>query len=1064
MVWRLASAIALCLALPAVARAQSNAHTTRAMDMEAPLKFDRITEGLPQLNVLDIVQDEKGFIWIATQEGLARHDGYDFVTYRHDPEDESSLSSNFVTALAVDDRGRLWVATGDAGLNLYDPDTDSFERFGVDAGLTAANITQIHVENDRLWILHGDLGVDILSTADDKIGSFRDNAMNDTFTAATGEGDLIWFGSRTRGVIGFAHDSGEKGSARDVVRHDPDDPNSLSSDNITALELTRDGILWIGTADAGLNRYDPKTKTVQQFRHEPGNPRSLSSDIVTFVFEDRDGNLWVGTRSGFNRFHPDSRDFTQYKSSDNPNSLSFSFVTSIFQDRGGVIWVGTFANGLNKFDPLRLQFAFYRTGSGTALSFVEGKSGTLWVGTYNAGLWKYEREYGTVTVYETLADRATGELIDLTATWITSMVVDNAGYVWLTTLGSGLVAFDPKTEQFFHFNSQRNPGLVSDELFKVESDAKGNLWIASLSAGLIYFDRASQTFSKVDAGIPTDQLFTLHLDRADPNVLWIGTGNAGLVRLDIEQEVTTTFAHDESDPKSIADNGVLDIYQAKDGTLWLGTHGGLSRFDPRAQTADNYGPDAIGSETVYGVLEDDAGRLWLSTNGAGLIRFDPKSESFEGFHRSDGLQGDEFAQGASYESRSGEMFFGGVNGFNSFFPDRISRDDYVPPVVITRFLVANEPVPLGEEIDLGYTDQVFSFEFSALAYAAPDYNRYMYKLEGFDDDWRQVDASRRFATYTNLDGGDYTFRIKGSNRHGVWSEEALAIPVSVSPAPWLSWWAYLLYAVVVVGAVLGYARYQRQRVKAVEQESRLAAVERDLELTAVVQGGFLPKSPRVERDAFRLYGFYRAADMCSGDWWWYEESVGGRHVIVVGDVTGHGPGPAMVTAAVGTAFRVHGKTSLDFDERLRILNDEVLKVGEGKYQMTMTALVLDEATGAYRLYSAGGLPLIRMGAGNDRPQVIPCRGTPLGTPEFVVGTADGQLSRGDRCILYTDGIPEIAMDNGRLLGMRRFSRMFAATRGMPLDQATAQMVTEADTVRSGRPQDDDWTFALFEVG
>jgi serine phosphatase RsbU (regulator of sigma subunit) len=352
-------------------------------------------------------------------------------------------------------------------------------------------------------------------------------------------------------------------------------------------------------------------------------------------------------------------------------------------------------------------------------------------------------------------------------------------------------------------------------------------------------------------------------------------------------------------------------------------------------------------------------------------------------------------------------------------------------------------------------------QFAALAFAAPNKNRYAYKLEGFDDDF--IETDRPYATYTKLGGGNYTLRIRASNRHGIWTEKGIALELAVAPPLWRTWRAYGVYLLVLAGAAFLFFRYQRQRVQRAEREGRLAVVERDLELTGAVQTGFLPDHNEINTERIQLFGLYRPADACGGDWWWHEPLSGGRHVIMVGDVTGHGPGPAMVTAAVATAFRVLIESGLDdVRQGLEMLNREVLRVAKGKYHMTMAAFEIDEATGRWILYSAGAPPILTVGQ-TGKHRVHFCAGAPLGTESgFETGLVEGQLEPSDRILIYTDGIPEIALPNGNAFGMRGFAQLFERTRGQDLRDAAAAIVQHADQTMAGQPQADDWTFTMIE--
>ena len=511
------------------------------------------------------------------------------------------------------------------------------------------------------------------------------------------------------------------------------------------------------------------------------------------------------------------------------------------------------------------------------------------------------------------------------------------------------------------------------------------------------------------------------------------------------------------------------MYREPGGALWVGTFGGgIDRLDTATGKAERFTTtnSALTNDAVLGILPDMDGKLWLSTNGGGLLQFEPKARKFVVFDVSDGLQNNEFGQGAFMGSASGELFFGGPGGFNAFFAKDISRDAYAPPLALTSFKVLNQEVTLDSPIwtlpaiQVSYTDS-FEVNFAALSFAAPKKNRYAYKLEGFDDKF--IESDRSFATYTKLEGGKYTLRVRAANEDGVWNETGLALNIRVAPPFWKTGRAYVAYLLILFG--LGYlvVRLQRQRLRRAQRDGRLAVVERDLALTGAVQTGFLPEHNEIATPNLQLIGVYRPADACGGDWWWHEALPNGRHIVMVGDVTGHGPGPAMVTAAVATAFHVFIEHRLgDLDTALELLNREVLRVGKGKYHMTMAALELDEGTGEWILHSAGAPPLLSLGL-DGKHKVHFCAGAPLGTESgFETGKIEGRLGRNDRLLLYTDGMPEVTLPNGNVLGMRRFALNFEVTRPQSLRDAATAMMAQADEALGPQPQDDDWTFTMIQ--
>ena len=1048
----------------------------------AGLGCDRLTiaEGLPNSDVTAVVQDKLGFIWFGTQDGLARYDGTRMRVYRPVEHDATSLSSGYIQSLELDATGKLWIGTPENGVNVYDPEKDTFTRYVRDpgkGGLSSEGVTAIARDRkDRIWLAMSGGGLDRFEPEAKTFVEYTTKPLDAAITAldVDAAGNL-WLGMASDGVIRWNPDGGTPTPYRPT----PGDQSGMPTAPVKAILVASTGMVWIGTEGEGLVSLDPKTGKVVRYRSSKEDPATISDDHVSVLFEDKDKNLWIGTTNGLNRLDPQGHMLRYLHDPNDPQSLSFTGVESIIQDQGGVMWIGGFTNGVCKFDDFGLNFGYHAKNFAT--SFFEDQDGTLWVGTYNDGLWKYDPGRQHLTIYHELRHPAGGgdATVSLGAgSWISAVHRDKHGTLWLSLRNRGLIGFDTKTETYKEYvpDEDKANTLPVDSILAITEDDQGLLWLASWGAGLVRFDPRLESFTDYTAdatddtvGLSSNHLYALYPDPTDNKILWIGTGKGGLVRFNTTNGTATSFRHKNDDPDSLSSDDVTSIYAERGGSVWVGTYGGgLNRIDPTTKKVEHFttANSGLTNNTILGLLPDNAGRLWMSTNGGGLVQFDPKSKKFLAYDAADGIQDNEFNQGSFKRTKGGELFFGGPNGFNAFFPDKITRDAYVPPVVATAFKVFNQEVKLDKPIwtspklDVSYSDS-FEVQFAALAFGAPKKNRYAYKLEGFDDKF--IETDRPYATYTKLGGGHYTLRIRASNRHGVWNETGVALDFAVAPPLWRTWPAYIVYLLVLAAAAYALYRIQRGRVRRAEREGRLAVVERDLALTGAVQTGFLPEQNEIVTAQLQVLGLYRPADACGGDWWWHEPLSRGRHVIMVGDVTGHGPGPAMVTAAVATAFRVLMENGLDdVEQGLALLNREVLRVAKGKYHMTMAAFEIEESTGRWTLYSAGAPPILSLNQ-NGKHRVHFCPGAPLGTETgFETGRVEGKLAPGDRMLLYTDGIPEIALPNGNVLGMRRFAQLYERTRSQDLREAAATIVLHADQSQAGQPQLDDWTFTMIE--
>ena len=535
---------------------------------------------------------------------------------------------------------------------------------------------------------------------------------------------------------------------------------------------------------------------------------------------DGQNGLWVPSSLGLYYFDRRTERFTyrfQHNES-NADSLNNNTVVSVRHDRNGVLWVGTENGGLNILDFRQQQFVRYthRPGDPNSLSagrvkaIHQGPDGVLWVGFFPRALDRLDRTTGHITHY--LAD--TGEENSLgPGTTVESIYRDPAGYLWVASGGDGVARFDERTGRFKHYrpNPDDPNSLVSSHVYTIFGDRNGRMWVGQ-RGGIGRYDPATDGFTTYRP-VPdnpdslTNAAWVIYQDRS--GMLWAGTWSGTLIRFDDQVKSFVSYTPDPRDPHKLQGGGIYTIHEDRTGTLWVGTLDGLYRHNRRTGAFTRYTePQGLPSSTIRCIQEDRMGRLWLST-WKGISRFDPKTETFRNYDVADGLQSNEFSNGC-YQSAGGEIFFGGTKGFNAFLPENVRDNPYVPPVAITSFKVFNKPVAIGAEsglekaipyvdaLTLSYRDNVFSFEFAALSYVNSQKNRYRYKLENFDPGWNEVDSKQRIATYTNLNPGQYVFRVQGSNSDGVWNEAGVSLAILITPP----WWMTVWFRALCVGFVL----------------------------------------------------------------------------------------------------------------------------------------------------------------------------------------------------------------------------------------------------------------------
>lgn len=1043
-----------------------------------------LEEGLSQTIVECIAQDQRGFMWFGTEDGLNRYDGYTFTVLRHDPEDPNSLTYNHILSLYVDKAGYIWIGTFDSGLDKYDPYTENFVhyRFDQDNPKSLSNDHVISILEDSsgsLWIgtMRGLNRLDRETGAFTRYlndpsnhGSISNNTARVIYEDRSG---TLWVGTEGGGLNRFVR--GEDRFVRYTT--DPRDPASIGHDHIRAIHEDRSGTLWIGTVGGGLSALDSDRESFTTYRHDRNDPSSLSHDQVYAIHEDRTGALWIGTNGGgLNRFDPRTRTFTSYTSDpSDPSSLSYDEIYDIFEDHSGVVWLGTYGGGINKFDSKRKKFEVYRPrpGDPNSLSqaivwtiFEEEETGVLWIGTHGGGLDRLDRKTNSWTHYR----HDPNDPHSLTSDIVRVVYEDSRGTLWVATHGGGLCILDRRTGRFTAFrNDPDDPSSIShDQLRSVYEDRTGTLWFGTNGGGLNRFNRSRRTFTRYTndpddpRSLSNDYVRVMHEDR-DGN-FWIGTQGGGLELMERETGAFTHFRNDPADTNSVSSDYVFSILEDDAGTLWIGTWGGgLNRFDRRNRTFSRYiVEDGLASNSVYGGLMDEQGNIWLSTNN-GISRFTPRTETFKNYTVDDGLQGNEFNGNSFFKSASGEMFFGGTYGLTSFYPHEIKDNPFIPPIVITSFSKFNKEVrfdrPLSEigELVLSHKDYVFSFEFAALDYSAPSKNQYAYRMKGLDEDWIPTGSDKRFAYYTTLPPGRYEFMVKGSNNDGLWNEEGTSVRIRITPPFHQTWW---FRAVVFLAAVLLIRAWFRRRMRS----TRITA---ELEAAHDAQMSIMPHTdPEIE--GLDISGICIPANEVGGDFYDYISlNVNkDRFGIVIGDVAGKAMKAAMV--AVMSSGMVFSKADEDLttDQIATRLNRAIYHKTD---EIIYTALCLgfiDVKTKEFSFTLAGFCPpILKSGETLQRLDGVGPR-FPLGILEDVAYEQRSiQLAHGDVLVLYTDGVTEARNREKEFYGHDGLERLVGQmdSNRMTASEIKESIVADVDRFARKAPQMDDMTVIVVKV-
>jgi diguanylate cyclase (GGDEF)-like protein len=800
-----------------------------------PLSVQRysLEDGLSQQAVVSITQDAEGFMWFGTEDGLNRFDGYEFRQLRHDRGDLQSLPNGWITSLVASDDG-LWIATNGGGIVFRSARTGKLEAPAVlrEAPDLQNARTVSRDSLGRIWIASRDAGVAIFDSRTGELQRLRHSPTEPNSLSDNSVFTILHLRSGEK-LIGTASGLDRLPATNlDVIRVSLPQELALpgQGQRVRALTESADGMVWVGT-DAGLGRYDPRNERWRVYRADEKSSSALPDNRIQTLLLDSQGRLWLGLIQGLAWFDAATETFSSYRRDPaEPRSLPDDYVVSLFEDRGGSLWIGTKSGGLAKWNPRTWSFGHTRASAEEGYtdrnitSFAEDKLGRLWIGTFGGGINLLDRTTGRVSALR----RASGSRAALSDDRVMAMLEGSDGKVWVGTMGGGLNRIDPQTlraEVFLNDPAVPTTLGASGVMSLLEVDKQ--LWVGTFGGGVSRFDARTHRFETLRAG-PEDGLHLSNgrvtaLARDRTGHVWIGTDGGGLNVWDLKTRRMHYYKRDAKQLDSLSSDSIFSLLVDDAGGVWIGTRGGgLDRVvNPGAapahlRFANISEPQGLPNNTVYGLRADGMGNIWISTN-YGLARLDPKSGDIQRFHRLHGLQAEEFNFGAHYRDRSGKLFFGGAAGFNSFYPEVLEFNERAPRVVLTQFLKLNEPGVPGvpeeriERLSLSHKEDVVTFKFAALDFADPRANRYEYKLEGFDGNWVNADE-RRAATYTNLPGGNYVFRVRASNSDGVWSTQDLALPIEVAPSPWLSAWACAGYALLAVLMLLAVWYAQQRRI------------------------------------------------------------------------------------------------------------------------------------------------------------------------------------------------------------------------------------------------------------
>lgn len=830
-----------------------------------------IEDGLSQSTILSIIQDKEGFIWLGTGNGLNKYDGYKFSIYTNNPYDSTSISDNAITSILEDKNGKIWIGTQTGILNKYNKLTDSFERFTIKNTLDSipeqkgkyydypiifsrndnSAITAIEEdENNNLWLGTWGKGICRFNKSTGDVKHFYNNPKNpnglsyNRIREIVIDNGIMWVGTFGGGLF-KAEISNNKKITFEKFKPDKD-KNSLKDEKISALYLDKNHNLWIGTYNGGLNLLTSgqmKLPVNEAKFVKFDNWQNKYSYPIMAISQDNQQNIWIGTFGrGLNRLNLKDNSFINFmKNPLEPNSLTGNDVLSLCLDQSGILWVGThLGEGVTKLQMTSVKFGHIKSEPSNSnslsddivWSIFQDNSKILWIGTYRGGLNKFNRKKNKFTVYK----HDTNNENSISENHIRSIAKDKFNNLWIGTYGQGLNKFNPKTEKFVKYKyDPANPESIgANQIQDIYVDSNSTVWLAAFGGGLNKFTIKNNSnnieFKKYlndpsnPKSISDDRVYSIYEDKN--GALWIGTFGGGLNKFDKKNETFIHYKNIPDDINSLSDNRVLTVFEDSHLNIWIGTYGGgLNKFDRKSQKFFRYKKkNGLNCDVIYGIMEDKHNNLWISSDN-GIYKFNYLTENITHFDLQDGVQSLEFSGGAFFEAENGEMFFGGINGINYFYPDSVKGSAYTPNVVITSIKISNEIIK-GErkKLILSHDENFLSFEFSSLDYSNPADIIYKYKLEGLEDSWHNVNANMRSVNYTNLPPGEYNFLVMGSNSDRIFSTEGVSLPITILPPFWQTWWFISLSILITLLIIYYLSTLRIKNLLAIERlKTKLAA-------------------------------------------------------------------------------------------------------------------------------------------------------------------------------------------------------------------------------------------------
>jgi signal transduction histidine kinase/ligand-binding sensor domain-containing protein len=831
--------------------------------------FERLSvrDGLSHSNVYTIVQDDFGFLWFGTQDGLNRYDGREIKIFRGDSGNPNTLSTSNFGKMLIDNNGYYWFGTFGGGIDRYDPRTNSFKNFSFQTN----DNTSIS-NNQIIFIFQDSKGVIWFGTPDGGLNRYNSDEENFTRFQFDPKNPLSLSGNRAKsmcetpdGTLWIGTNNGLNRFDRETetfkrYNHNPDDSNSLSGDFVQNMIANSDGSIWIVLHGGGLNHFDVKANKFTHFMHNPNDINSISDNKADCIIKDSNGYLWIGTYDGgLNKFDPQSGMFYRYlHDPSNFFSLSSNRIEYLFEDSSKILWIATRGGGLNKLDlkPKKFHNIKYNANAvqgltqHTIMAVSSDNKGNIWIGTDGGGLTKYNLESGKFTHLRN--DRFKENSLSNNRVW--SVHVDKEGVIWAGTYLGGLNRIVEKGDSYeftrFNYNPTDTQSISNNQINSILEDKEGNLWFGT-AKGINQLIKSSEPknytfkpyyYNTFNKSFVSNDNYVNSIVQDKEGRLWIGSYQSGLFEFDYKNEKFIHFIPKvEDEVQFLKSLRMLTINIDSNGKFWIGTEsGGLLSFDvDQKLVLPHPKNDILKSKMIIGTIEDDDKNLWIVST-SGLYKYSLINGDFNSYTYDDGIDADGFNRNSFHKNQNGQMFFGGIAALTYFHPSQVVNNQYIPKVAITDFkvltqsiwkdaLVPNFPMKKKTDVTLSHSDYFFTISFASFDYTSPTKNQYQYMLEGFDKNW--IDAGyNTSATYTNLHSGTYVFKVKGTNNDKVWNQDPFAISLRIKPPFWKHPWFLVLESFVLFLIILLFIRYRTYRLRMDKIKLEKSVRDRTVEL------------------------------------------------------------------------------------------------------------------------------------------------------------------------------------------------------------------------------------------